>query len=136
MRTSPDRKSAFRGKKKTDRADDRIASVSERQKKDARDMKAGRRGLREALFIDLLRIPSDVAKDEMRLTALGRRRLVVENYRGILEYTGPLIRLRGKNERICVEGEQLCIEYYTAGDIMISGSIKAIKFERPEGAGK
>lgn len=62
------------------------------------------------------------------VTLTGNREAFIENYKGILEYTKELIVLQGKNSKICFEGRQLAIEYYTNEDMKISGCISCIKY--------
>lgn len=57
------------------------------------------------------------------LTLIGDTELLVENYRGILEYTQECILLQGKHTRIRIEGCCLKIVYYTNEDMKIAGKI-------------
>lgn len=78
---------------------------------------------------DTLRIPADVADGTLRLTLTGDTRAWVENYRGILEYSDKRVCLQGKKEKLYIEGENLCIDYYTCDDMMIKGAIRMIRLE-------
>ena len=55
-------------------------------------------------FTESLRLPRDVMLGASILTLIGDTELLVENYRGILEYTQECILLQGKHSRIRIEG--------------------------------
>ncbi len=78
------------------------------------------------LIVESLKLPKDTGASIVTLT--GNREAFIENYKGILEYTKELIVLQGKNSKICFEGRQLAIEYYTNEDMKISGSIDAVRY--------
>lgn len=54
-------------------------------------------------FTESLRLPRDVMLGASILTLIGDTELLVENYRGILEYTQECILLQGKHTRIRIE---------------------------------
>ena len=62
----------------------------------------------------------------LRVTLTGNSEAWIENYRGILEYTGERILLQAK----CLEGTRLSIDYYTNEDMKISGNISALRYLR------
>ena len=80
------------------------------------------------LIVESLKLPKDTMLGASIVTLTGNREAFIENYKGILEYTKELIVLQGKNSKICFEGRQLAIEYYTNEDMKISGSIEAVRY--------
>lgn len=84
-------------------------------------------GSRE-LIVESLKLPKDTMLGASIVTVTGNREAFIENYKGILEYTRESIVLQGKNCRICFEGRQLSIDYYTNEDMKISGSIDAVRY--------
>ena len=78
--------------------------------------------------MESLKLPKDTMLGASIVTLTGNREAFIENYKGILEYTKELIVLQGKNSKICFEGRQLAIEYYTNEDMKISGSIGAVRY--------
>ncbi len=80
------------------------------------------------LIVESLKLPKDTMLGASIVTLTGNREAFIENYKGILEYTKELIVLQGKNSKICFEGRQLAIEYYTNEDMKISGSIDAVRY--------
>ncbi len=78
--------------------------------------------------MDSLQLPKDIMLGTMKVALTGNREAWIENYRGLLEYTDKCIRLQGKHGQIQIEGNALCIEYYTNEDMRISGYFSCIKF--------
>lgn len=77
---------------------------------------------------DALKLPKDICTGAMRVTLTGNREAWIENYRGLLEYTGEQILLQGKNCQVSFEGERLTIDYYTNEDMKISGCIGCVRY--------
>ena len=80
------------------------------------------------LIVESLRLPKDTMLGAAIVTITGNREAFIENYKGILEYTTQTIVLQGKNCKICFEGKQLSIEYYTNEDMKISGMIDTERY--------
>lgn len=78
--------------------------------------------------MDSLKLPRDMAMGACIVTALGNEQVMVENYRGILEYTQNSIVLQSKTCRIAVCGCGLKIAYYTNEDMKIEGKISEIRY--------
>ena len=60
------------------------------------------------------------------MTVVGNESILLENYKGIVEYEENIIRL---SNNINVFGSGLNIEEITDDDILITGKIKNIEFE-------
>ena len=73
----------------------------------------------------ILDMPLDMIKDYSRMTVLGNESVLIENYKGIVEYDEELIRL---NNNICLYGSKLSIEEITDDEILVTGKIKSIEF--------
>ncbi len=80
------------------------------------------------LIVDSLKLPRDMAMGACIVTAVGNDQVMVENYRGILEYTQESIVLQSKTCRIAVCGCCLRIAYYTNEDMKIEGKISEIRY--------
>lgn len=80
------------------------------------------------LIVESLKLPKDTMLGAAIVTVTGNREAFIENYKGILEYNTESIVLQGKNCKICFEGKQLSIDYYTNEDMKISGSIDAVRY--------
>jgi sporulation protein YqfC len=75
-----------------------------------------------------LKLPSDVLAGAPILTVTGKNQICLENYKGIIEYTGNLIRVQTKLCRIHIEGTELNIDYLTDDEMRISGRICNIRY--------
>ena len=80
------------------------------------------------LIVESLRLPKDTMLGAAIVTITGNGEAFIENYKGILEYNTESIVLQGKNCKICFEGKQLSIDYYTNEDMKISGRIDAVRY--------
>lgn len=75
-----------------------------------------------------LNLPGDILAGAPILTATGRSELCIENYKGIIEYNSNIIKVQTKICKICVEGTNLNIDYFTNDEMRISGTIKTINY--------
>ena len=80
------------------------------------------------LIVESLKLPKDSMLGAAIVTVTGNREAFVENYKGILEYTTESIVLQGKNAKICFEGKNLSIDYYTNEDMKIGGFIECVRY--------
>ena len=74
----------------------------------------------------ILDMPLDMIKGYSRMTVIGNESVLIENYKGIMEYEDELIRL---SNNICVAGKRLLIEEITDDEILITGNVSNIVFE-------
>lgn len=81
---------------------------------------------KKEMVVESLKLPKDSILGASIVTLTGNTDAFVENYRGIIEYTGDLILLQGKTCKIKICGKRLCIDYYTNEDMKISGLIEQI----------
>ncbi len=70
-------------------------------------------------IVESLELPRDIMYGAVIITAMGRNQVLVENYKGIIEYTREKIRLQTKNCQVTVQGQQLVVEYYTNEEMKI-----------------
>ena len=76
-----------------------------------------------------IHLPADVLAGAPVITATGRNELRVENYKGIIEYNGNLIKVQTKICKVCIEGKELNILYFTEDEMRITGYIQAIYYQ-------
>ena len=74
-------------------------------------------------------LPADLAYGSVLVSVTGQNELLIENYRGILEYKDEHIRIQAKDCRILIVGKQLKIEYYTNEEMKITGLIDSVLYE-------
>lgn len=77
-------------------------------------------------FLDVMELPLELLSDESRITLFGNKNLLIENYKGIIEYDENIIRLVN---HINVLGCQLKVEEINTDEIFITGEILNIEFE-------
>lgn len=75
-----------------------------------------------------LNLPADVIAGAPIVTATGRNEICLENYKSIIEYNGDIVKVQTKACKICIEGEDLNILYFTEDEMRIRGYIKAIYY--------
>ena len=80
-------------------------------------------------MVETLELPKDLMYGASIVTITGRREVLIENYKGILEYTEEYIKIQTKNAKLTAYGKRLNIEYYTNEDMKVVGFIKSIEFE-------
>ncbi len=80
-------------------------------------------------IVESLELPKDILYGAVILTATGRSEVLIENYRGIIEYTCEKIRLQTKTCQVEVRGKRLLIEYYTNDEMKVTGMIQAIIYD-------
>lgn len=80
-----------------------------------------------------LEIPEEVTSTIPKLTNLGFKKLMIENYKNILEYQDFFIRINTSIGIININGLELKMEEMTKDDIVIEGKIDSIDFEEIEG---
>ena len=80
------------------------------------------------LVVESLKLPRDSVLGDSIITVTGNTEILIENYKGILQYSDELILLQGKKRKIELKGKRLNIVYYTNEDMKISGMIESICF--------
>ncbi len=82
-----------------------------------------RRGLTEALDL-----PADVLLDEPTVNLEGRRKLTVDNHKGVGEFDGENILIRTTAGMLRVTGTSLVLEDFGCGSLLLTGEIKNIEW--------
>ena len=77
-------------------------------------------------LVESLELPMDIMYGAVIITAMGRNQILVENYKGIIEYTQEKIRLQTKTCQVTIQGKRLIVEYYTNEEMKITGYIQGI----------
>ena len=89
------------------------------------------RDKRKATFIDnLLELPKEVTTNMPKLTIVGFNELLIENYKGILEYEDFNIRVNTYIGIINITGFDLELNQMTEDDILVNGRIESIELEK------
>lgn len=93
-------------------------------------MRKQKRVRKQNLFEELLEIPKEISSEKPKLTLMGFEELLVENYKAILEYQDFYVRLSTHIGIININGFELNLNEMTNDDILITGKIESVDFER------
>lgn len=63
----------------------------------------------------------------IRLTLTGTGSALIENFKGLTEYSDTLIIVQSKNEQMILRGSLLSIPYYTKDEMKVMGNIEIIE---------
>lgn len=76
----------------------------------------------------LLELPQDIILDLPRMTILGNVQMLIENYKGIIEYTPNVVRIRLKQGELVIRGAELVLGNLQAEQILVEGTLQEIRF--------
>ena len=79
---------------------------------------------------DMLEIPKEVYSNEPKLIITGFSEMIIENYKGILEYEDYYIKINTYIGSININGFNLKLEKMTEDNIKIIGKIESFDIER------
>lgn len=77
-----------------------------------------------------LEVPREISSVNPKVTIIGFDEMLVENYKGILEYEEFYIKINTAIGNINVNGFNLNLEQVTEDDIAVKGKIESIDIER------
>ena len=77
----------------------------------------------------ILEIPREISENTPKLTILGFDEMLIENYKGILEYEDFFIRVKTEIGIININGFNLNLNQITDDDILVKGNIENIDLE-------
>lgn len=80
----------------------------------------------------ILEMPSEITSSIPKITNLGFKKMMIENYKNILEYQDFFIRINTSIGIININGIGMKMEEMTKDDIIIEGEIDSIDFEKIE----
>lgn len=77
----------------------------------------------------LLEIPQEISTNLPKLTIVGFEKVLIENYKAILEYQDFYIRISTYIGILNINGYELDLKEMTTDDLLITGRIEGIDFE-------
>ena len=80
----------------------------------------------------ILELPQEVYSNMPKITITGFNELILENYKGILEYEEFFASISTFIGILNIQGSNLNLEKMTNDDIKISGKIESYEIERTE----
>ena len=78
----------------------------------------------------LLEMPQEVYTDTPKITITGFNEMIIENFKGILEYEDYYIRINTSLGIVNINGYELKLENMTNDDIKVKGKVESIYIER------
>lgn len=78
----------------------------------------------------LLDIPRELDKKQTKVTILSFEEILIENFKGIMEYEEFYIKINTELGLININGFNLNLEQMTNDDIIVKGVINSIDLER------
>lgn len=80
-------------------------------------------------FARMLEIPQDIILDLPRMTMLGNKQLLIENHKGIIEYTPSLVRIKLTQGELIISGKNLILGNLQIEQILVEGTVGEIKYD-------
>ncbi len=80
-------------------------------------------------FNEFLEIPKELVSRTPKITVTGFNEILIENFKGILEYEEFFVRISTHIGNININGFNLKLSQMTEDDILVSGIIEGIDFE-------
>lgn len=78
-------------------------------------------------------MPIEVTTSNPKITIMGFSELLIENFKGIIEYEDYLIKINTFIGIVIIEGDRLNLNQITENDVSVNGEIEKIYFEPAEG---
>ena len=79
---------------------------------------------------EILEVPREISSIDPKITIIGFDEMLIENYKGILEYEEFYIKINTAIGNININGFNLNLEQVTEDDIAVKGKIESIDIER------
>lgn len=80
--------------------------------------------------MSFLGLPKEIISKTPKLTITGFEEIFIENFRGILEYEDYFARIKTEIGIISINGFNLKLNQMTEDDILVTGKIESLDFER------
>ena len=79
-----------------------------------------------------LEVPEEVSSQNSKITIQDFSKMLIENYKSILEYQDIYIRIKMYSGIVNITGTILKLEDMTTDDIVVNGDIDSVDFEKIE----
>ena len=80
----------------------------------------------------LLEVPEEVSSQNSKITIQDFSKMLIENYKSILEYQDIYIRIKMYSGIVNITVTNLKLEDMTTDDIVVNGDIDSVDFEKIE----
>ncbi len=81
-------------------------------------------------FTQMMDMPRELDKKQTKITIIAFDELLIENYKGIMEYEEFYIKINTEIGVININGFNLNLEQLTNDDILVKGIINSLDIER------
>ncbi len=78
----------------------------------------------------VLEVPREISSEEPKITIIGFDEMLIENYKGILEYEEFYIKVSTSIGNVNINGFNLSLEQVTEDDISVKGTIESFDIDR------
>ena len=78
---------------------------------------------------EMLEIPREVMTKVPKITIIGFDEILIENFKGILEYENIFVKISTHIGNININGFNLTLSQMTEDDILVTGKIDNLEFE-------
>ena len=78
---------------------------------------------------DRLELPQDLVLGAAKLTVTAGRRVLVENHRGVLDYTSERVVVSLGRGRLSIAGTDIRLRAMNRHELLIAGRIQTLEFE-------
>ncbi len=80
----------------------------------------------------LLELPREVTTNIPKITIIGFDQLMIENYKGVIEYEEYLIKINTEIGIVIMEGTKMNLSQINENDVLVNGEISKIYLESTE----
>lgn len=102
-------------------------SSNKKQNNKKKKNNSERAGFKE-IMAEMLELPKEVILDLPKITMIGSRNAIIENYKGLIEYEDDKIRLNTNAGMVRITGKHLTVKAITSEDILLEGEINSLEF--------
>ena len=71
-------------------------------------------------------VPDEVSVGTSRITLTGNYRLILENHKGLIEYSTETVRIKTLDGTVRIEGNELLLDVMDSSTVAISGNVYCI----------
>lgn len=78
---------------------------------------------------ELFELPKEITLNWPKIIMIGTRQMLVENHKGVIEYTPVRIRVNSAVGVIRIAGKDLKLKTIAVDDIFITGDVEHVEFK-------
>lgn len=79
---------------------------------------------------EILELPKEVISNSPKITMTGFNEVLIENFKGILEYEDFFVRIGTYIGNVNINGFNLKLNQMNEEDILVTGKIESVSFEK------